>query len=43
MVDYGDATVTRLTLLKDEGLTGEFLDDWVDGEIAAQSASGDAK
>jgi hypothetical protein len=35
MVDYSDETVTKLTLFKDEGPTGEFLDDWVDGEIAA--------
>ncbi|MBB5508101.1 hypothetical protein [Paraburkholderia atlantica] len=35
MVDYSDDTVTKLTLLKDEGPTGEFLDDWIDGEIAA--------
>lgn len=35
MVDYSDDTVTKLTLLKDEGPTGEFLDDWIDGERAA--------
>jgi hypothetical protein len=37
MVDYSDETVTKLTLFKDEGPTGEFLDDWIDGEIAAES------
>ena len=37
MVDYSDETITRLTLFKDEGPTGEFLDDWVDGEIDAIS------
>lgn len=37
MVDYSDETVTTLTLFKDEGPTGEFLDDWVDGQIAAPS------
>lgn len=37
MVDYSDDTVTKLTLLKAEGPTGEFLDDWIDGEIAAAS------
>ncbi len=36
MVDYSDETVTRLTLFKDEGPTGEFLDDWVDGEISTR-------
>jgi hypothetical protein len=35
MVDYSDDVATKLTLFKDEGPTGEFLDDWVDGEIAA--------
>jgi hypothetical protein len=34
MVDYSDETATILTLFKDEGPTGEFLDDWVNGEIA---------
>jgi hypothetical protein len=37
MVDYSDETVIKLTLLKDEGPTGEFLDDWIDGEMAASS------
>jgi hypothetical protein len=35
MVDYSDEAITRLTLLKDEGPTGEFLDDWIDGERTA--------
>jgi hypothetical protein len=37
MVDYSDETVTKLTLFKNEGPTGEFLDDWIDGECAASS------
>lgn len=37
MVDYSDDTVTKLTLFKNEGPTGEFLDDWIDGERAAPS------
>lgn len=37
MVDYSDDTATKVTLFKEEGPTGEFLDDWVDGEIAAIS------
>jgi Lar family restriction alleviation protein len=37
MVDYSDETAAKLTLFKDEGPTGEFLDDWIDGRIAAPS------
>jgi Lar family restriction alleviation protein len=37
MVDYSDETAAKLTLFKDEGPTGEFLDDWIDGQIAAPS------
>jgi hypothetical protein len=38
MVDCSDETVTTITLLKDEGPTGEFLDDQIDGEIAKEKA-----
>lgn len=36
MMDYSDEAVTTITLFKDEGPTGEFLDDQIDGEIAKE-------
>lgn len=38
MVDYSDETVTKLMLFKDEGPIGEFLDDWIDGQIVDSSS-----
>lgn len=40
MVDCSDETAIRLILFKNEGPTGEFLDDWIDTELAAPAASG---
>lgn len=39
MVDCSNDAASVLTLFVDEGPTGEFLDDWVDGQIAALSAN----
>lgn len=36
MIDASDETITTITLFKDEGPTGEFLDDQIDGEIAKE-------
>lgn len=33
MADYSDEMVTTIALFKDEGPSGEFLDDQIDGEI----------